>query len=225
VNNLNLKAFSGLVFLTIIIGLALFLSAGTTDYPQAWIFITLFFLSTAAITFYLMKKDPALLERRVKAGPTAEKQASQKVIQSIAQIAFLSTLLLPGFDRRFQWTHVPTAGIIVGDLLVVGGLLIVFLVFKENTFTSATIEVGKDQEVISTGPYSIVRHPMYSGALIMLFGMPLALGSWIGLVSFLPMLLVIVSRLFEEEKYLTEHLAGYRQYCSKVHSRLIPGIF
>lgn len=172
-----------------------------------------------------MKKDPALLERRINAGSTAEKSKNQKIIQFIAQFAFIAIFLVSAFDHRFLWSNVPVYTTIIGDVLVILGFFIVFLVFKENTFTSAVIEVNKKQKVITTGPYSFVRHPMYSGALLMLLATPLALGSWWGLLTFIPMLFVIVLRLLDEEKYLLKNLTGYNEYCKTVHWRLIPKIF
>jgi protein-S-isoprenylcysteine O-methyltransferase Ste14 len=224
-NNLGKKAFGGLVFLVLILGLILFFPAGTSNYWQAWAYIGIFFISAGAITLYLMKKDTALLERRLTAGPAGEKEKTQKIIQSIAQFAFIAIYLLSGFDHRYAWSNVPASVVIAGDILVACGFYIVFMVFKENTFTSATIEVDDKQTVISTGPYSIVRHPMYSGALIMLIGTPIALGSWWGLMAFLFIAAVIVWRLIDEEKFLSANLPGYTEYCSKVRSRLIPGIF
>ena len=224
-NNLNKKALGGLVFFLVALGLSLFLPAGTIYYWQAWVYLVLFFVSTTAITLYLMKKDPALLQRRMSVGSTAEKEKSQKIIQFIAQFAFLAVLIVPAFDHRFMWSNVPVYAVIAGEILVVVGLFIVFLVFKENTFTSATIEVDTNQKVISTGPYALVRHPMYSGALLMLIGTPVALGSWWGLLTFIPIAIVIVWRLLEEEMFLSKNLAGYTEYCENVRSRLIPGLF
>lgn len=223
--SLKLKAWFGLIFLIIVMGLVLFFSAGTINYWQVWVFLILFTVSVSAITLYLMRKDPALLERRTSAGPLAEKEIMQKIIQSIASLAFLAVLFVPALDRRFIWSDVPIYLVVIGDALVVVGIYIVFRVFKENTFTSATIEVGKEQKVISTGPYATVRHPMYSGALIMLIGIPIALGSWWGLLTFIPFVAVLTWRLFDEEKFLVKNLPGYTDYCVTVRSRLIPGIF
>jgi protein-S-isoprenylcysteine O-methyltransferase Ste14 len=224
-NNLGKKAFSGLIFLVFVLGLALFFPAGTLNYWQAWAYIVIFVMSAGAITLYLMKNDTALLERRLTAGPTGEKEKTQKIIQSIAQLVFISFYLLSGFDHRYAWSNVPVPVVIAGDILVACGFYIVFLVFKENSFTSATIEVDDKQKVISTGPYRIVRHPMYSGALIMLVGTPMALGSWWALTAFILIAAVIVWRLLDEERFLSANLYGYTEYCSKVQSRLIPGIF
>ena len=155
-------------------------------------------------------------------GPVEEKEKAQKIIQVFASIFFISILIVPSLDHRFGWSHVPVYIVIVGDILVVLGFFIVFLVFRENTFASATIEIATDQKVISTGFYSMVRHPMYSGALIMLFGTPLALGSWWGLLMLIPFVLIIILRLLGEEKFLSKNLPGYDEYCQKVRYRLIP---
>ncbi len=164
------------------LGLLLFAPAWTFDFWEAWVYLLVFAASTALITLYLWRQDPKLLERRVNAGPGAEKEPTQKRIQRLASLAFIGLFLLSSLDHRFSWSEVLLWGVIVGDLFVALGFLIVFLVFTENAFTAATIEVAPGQEVVSTGPYAIVRHPMYSGALVMLFGTPLALGSWWGLL-------------------------------------------
>jgi protein-S-isoprenylcysteine O-methyltransferase Ste14 len=140
-------------------------------------------------------------------------------------IDFVAVMLVPAFDRRFAWSAVPSYVVVAGDLLVVLGFLIVFLVFRENTFTSAIIELSTEQKVISTGPYALVRHPMYIGALIMLVGVPLALGSWWGLLTVVAMTLVIVWRLLDEERFLAKNLAGYSEYQSAVRYRLLPFVW
>lgn len=224
-SDLNKKAFGGLFFLVIVLGIALFIPVWTFHYWQAWIFLAVFSLSVFAITFYLMKKDPKLLERRVSAGPGAEKEKSQKILQFVAQIAFLLVIIFPSVDHRFGWSFVPAYISIIGDALVVLGLYIVFLVFKENTYTSAIIDVDTKQKVVSTGPYAFVRHPMYGGALIMLLGIPLALSSWWGLLAIIPIKVVIVLRLLDEEKFLGKHLSGYMEYTKKVTYRLMPFIW
>jgi protein-S-isoprenylcysteine O-methyltransferase Ste14 len=224
-NPLDTKASLGLVFLIVIIGLLLFVPAWTFRYWQAWVYLALFAASVSAITVYLMRKDRALLARRTAAGPAAEKENTQKVIQSFAQFAFLAVFLVPALDHRFMWSHAPLFAEVAGDLLVLLGLSIVFRVFRENTFTSATIEVDRQQKLISSGPYALVRHPMYSGAFVMLLGTPVALGSWWGLLALIPISVAILCRLLDEEKFLAKHLAGYADYCAKVRWRLIPGVF
>jgi protein-S-isoprenylcysteine O-methyltransferase Ste14 len=216
------RAFGGLLFLLVVLAVALFLPAGTLDYWQAWVFLAVFSLAVLAITLYLLRRDPQLLERRTSAGPVAEKEQSQRLIQSLASLAFVALFVVCAIDHRLGWSTVPLAVVVLGDVLVALGLLAVFLVFKENTFTSATIEVGAEQRVISTGPYALVRHPMYAGALVMLLGVPLALGSWWGLLVVVAMASVIVWRLLDEEKYLAKNLPGYPEYLRQVRYRLLP---
>jgi protein-S-isoprenylcysteine O-methyltransferase Ste14 len=221
----TLQAFAGLLFLFAVVTATLFLSAWTLDYWQAWAFLAVFFGSSLAITIYLIQNDPKLLDRRVAAGPLNEKTTSQKIIQSFASMAFLLVIAFPVFDRRFAWSSTSPAVNVVGDFLIAIGFYVVFLVFKTNTFASALIDVESDQQVVTTGPYALVRHPMYAGALILLLGVPLALGSWWGVFSAIPITAVIVWRLFDEEKFLAQNLPGYMEYCAKVHWRLMPGIF
>ncbi len=147
------------------------------------------------------------------------------MIQLLASFIFGAVLVLPSLDQGFSWSTVPLYVVIAGDLLVAFGFFIIFLVFKENTFTGATIEVAPEQRVISTGPYAVVRHPMYSGSLVMFFGMPLALGSWWGLLMSVAMTAVIVCRLLHEERFLVDNLMGYQQYRQKVKYRLLPLIW
>jgi protein-S-isoprenylcysteine O-methyltransferase Ste14 len=195
------------------------------DYWQGWIFLAVFSMSVLAITIYLMKKDPKLLERRIHAGSRAEKERSQKIIQFFGAIAFIALFILPAIDHRFAWSTMSPYLVAAGDILVALGFFIVFFVFKENTFTSATIEVSAEQKVISTGPYALVRHPMYIGGLVMLFGVPLALGSWWGMLMIIPMALVIVWRLLDEETFLAKNLPGYSEYRNNVRYRLVPFIW
>jgi protein-S-isoprenylcysteine O-methyltransferase Ste14 len=219
------KAFGGMIFLALMLGLALLLPAGSICYWQAWVYLVNFFASTTAITVYLAKNDTALLARRMDAGPMYEKQKIQKIIQSIAQVAFLAIFLVSAFDHRFGWSRVSIYGVIAGNVLVTAGFFLVYRVFKENTFTAGNIDVEKEQKVISTGPYAVIRHPMYSGAFILLIGTPVALGSWYGLPAVLLIIAVIIWRLLDEEKFLAKNLAGYHGYCARVRFRLIPGIF
>jgi protein-S-isoprenylcysteine O-methyltransferase Ste14 len=223
--SLNKKAFAGLLQLTVILSLCLFLPVWTIKFWQAWVFLHVFSLSALFITLYLMKKDPKLLERRVKAGPVAEKEKNQQVIQILATVAFLTIVIFPSVDHRFGWSSVPVFAVIIGDILVALGFYLVFLVFRENTFTSAIIEVAEGQTIISTGPYAVMRHPMYFGALILLIGMPIALGSWWGLLTIIPITAVLVFRLLDEEVFLLKNLPGYSIYQQKVKYRLVPFIW
>jgi protein-S-isoprenylcysteine O-methyltransferase Ste14 len=219
------RALLGLAALAVVMGALVFLAAGTTHYLEGWIFLSVFFLASAAITFDLLARDPRLLARRVRAGPLAEKTGRQQLIQLAASLAFLALLAVSALDRRWSWSRVPAAVIAAGDALVAIGFFIVSRVFRANTFTSAVVEVAPDQRVISTGPYAIVRHPMYAGGLILLAGIPLALGSYRGLLALVPMTGTIVWRLLDEERVLGEELPGYDRYREKTRYRLIPGVW
>jgi len=223
--SLNNRAFGGLLFLMVMLATFLFLPAWTLDYREAWIFLAVFFFPVLAITLYLIKRDPQLLERRINAGPGAEKERSQKIIQFLATIAFILIFILSAIDHRFKWSIVPVYLVMAGDILVALGLLLVFFVFKANTFASATIEVGMQQTLVSTGPYALVRHPMYLGAFVMLLGVPIALGSWWGLLTIIPIMVIIVWRLLDEEVFLEKNLPGYLAYRNKVKYRLLPFIW
>jgi protein-S-isoprenylcysteine O-methyltransferase Ste14 len=225
VNDLNKKAFSELLRLVIILAGLLFAAAWTIYYWQAWVFLSVFFACVLAITLYLTRNDPSLLARRIRGGPHAENEPAQKVIQLLGAIAFVGVIVFPAMDHRLAWSAVPPYVSIAGDVLVAIGFFIIFLVFKENTYTSAIIEVDRQQTVVATGPYRLVRHPMYAGALVMLLGVPLALGSLWGLVTILPIAFVIVWRSFDEEKFLAGNLPGYSEYRSRVKHRLVPFIW
>jgi protein-S-isoprenylcysteine O-methyltransferase Ste14 len=222
---LGKKAFGGLLFMLLVMAALLFLPAWTLRYWQAWTFLAVFGASAVAITVYLLKRDPKLLERRVHAGPTAEKETSQKIIQTIASIGFAGLLVVSALDHRFAWTPLPPQISFAGDALVAFGFLIVFLVYKENTFASATIELAPEQKVISTGLYKLVRHPMYMGAFFLLAGMPLSLGSLWGLFPIALMMPALIWRLLSEEKFLVKNLPGYSEYQNTVRHRLVPFIW
>jgi protein-S-isoprenylcysteine O-methyltransferase Ste14 len=224
-DRLQRKAFRGLLILFLVMAALLFLTAGTIRYWQAWVYLAVFFGASFLITLYLAKNDPALLKRRLSAGPWAEKEQTQKIIMAFTSIGFLALIATPALDFRFGWSAVPLPIVAAGNVLIAIGYAIIFLVYKENTFTSATIEVAKDQRVISTGPYALVRHPMYAGGLLYLLGMPLALGSWWGLVPFAATLPFLIWRLVDEEEFLARNLPGYAEYRNKVRFRLIPRVW
>ena len=224
-NNLASKTVLGFTQLITVLGILLLAPAWTLDYWQAWAYLLVFAASSALITAYLWKEDPKLLERRINVGPGAENEKRQKLIQLLASCVFIGAMILPSLDHRFSWSAVPLPMVVTGDVLVALGFLIVFLVLKENTFAAATIAVAPDQKVVSTGPYAVVRHPMYSGALVMLFGTPLALGSWWGLVMFIPMTFIIAWRARDEERFLLKNLPGYTEYCQMVRYRLMPFVW
>ena len=222
---LAFRAWFALVALAAAMGLLLFWPAGTTSYWQAWVYLGIFSAASALTTAFLIRRDPALLERRMRGGPTAEKRPVERLIMGFTSIGFVALLIVPALDYRFGWSSVPTGVVIAGDLLVVVGFYFIFLVYRENTYTSATIELAPGQTVISTGPYAIVRHPMYASALLYLAGTPLALASYWGLIPLAALLPFLMWRLFDEERFLAESLPGYVEYQRKVRHRLIPGIW
>lgn len=222
---LIVRSILGLVFLLFALGLLLFVSAGTLSYWQAWLYLAVWAVCTGLVTLYLMRNDQRLLARRVQAGPIAETQKSQQLIQSLASLAFIAVYVVAGLDYRFQWSSIPPAVSLTADVVVALGFWIVFLTFRENSYTSATIEVAEEQRVITTGPYSVVRHPMYAGASLLLLFTPPALGSWWALPFVALLILVVGARAVEEEKFLAANLAGYAAYRQQVHYRLAPFIW
>jgi protein-S-isoprenylcysteine O-methyltransferase Ste14 len=222
---LHKKAFVSLLILLLVMASLLLIAAGTPHYWQAWVFLGLYFACSLAITLDLMKRDPTLLARRMRGGPFAEKETAQKIIMSFASLGFIGLLVVPGLDRRFGWSAMPFWVVVAGDALMLVGWLGIFHVFRENSFTSSTIEVAKDQTVISTGPYAWVRHPMYAAALLMLTGIPVSLGSWWGLLVIVAILPAILWRLLDEERFLASNLAGYVEYQGRVRYRLLTLIW
>jgi protein-S-isoprenylcysteine O-methyltransferase Ste14 len=203
----------------------LFWPAGTLDYWQAWVFIAVFMVATLVPSLYLAVKDPAALQRRMKAGPMAESRGLQKLIITGTIVAVVAVLVVSALDHRFGWSNVPTPIVIAGDVLVAVGLGVAQLVVIQNSYAAATITVEADQKVVDTGLYGLVRHPMYVGTLIMMIGTPLALDSYWGLLAIVLALPVLAARINDEEKMLRQELAGYDEYTHKVHYRLVPGVW
>src|SRR5262249_51966981 len=209
----------------IVLGVLLFLPAGTLDYWQAWVFIVVFLVSTNAIGVYLSIKDPALLERRKKAGPAAEGSMAQKIIMSLVILGFLALLVFAALDHRFEWSRVSPGVSIAGDALVALSFMVFYVVLKENSYSGSTVQTFERQRVISTGPYALIRHPMYAGALVMIVGVALALGSWWAL-AFLPFtILVLIWRILDEEQLLKRDLPGYTEYTHSMRYRLVPHLW
>jgi len=205
-----------------VLGLAFFLPAGTLNYWEAWVYLALLFTPMFFVMQYLMKNDPALLERRMR---TREKASEQSLIIKLSYVYFLVTFLLPGFDKRYGWSNTPIWLIIIADILVLLGYIVVIWVFQENSYASRTVEVDEDQKVIDTGPYAIVRHPMYTGVTTLYILSPLALGSYWVVLPALLIIPLIVARILSEERILAEELTGYSEYQKKVRYRLIPGVW
>jgi len=210
---------AGLVFF----GLLLFLPAGTFAYWQAWVFLACFTLVSVGPSVFLLIKDPATLERRMRAGQ--ETRPVQKVLVTALFVLMPAVMVFCALDRRFGWSPVPTAVALFGDVLVAGGLILAMVVVLQNRYAAANIRVDTDQKVISTGLYGVVRHPMYAGALIMAVGTPIALDSWWGLVGLVPMTAIVVLRILDEEKALAQELDGYREYMSRTRIRLVPFVW
>jgi protein-S-isoprenylcysteine O-methyltransferase Ste14 len=205
-----------------VIGLMFFVPAGTLDYWQAWAYIAMVFIPASLVILYFLNKDPEFLERRMK---LKEKEAKQQLVVKLSGILFVIGFLIPGLDHRFGWSNVPFELVAAADACVLIGYLICFLVFRENSYAGRTIEVVKGQKVISTGPYSIIRHPMYFGVLLMYLATPIALGSYWALPPFLLVVPIILFRILNEEEVLRRELPGYADYCKKTRYRLIPYVW
>lgn len=202
--------------------LLLFWPAGTLDYWQGWAFLGVFAVVSLVPTLYLGRVDPATVERRMHAEPAAESRPVQKAVVVGIVVSFGAMLVVSALDRRFGWSTVPAAVCVLGLVMVAVGLGMSMLVVIQNRYAAANIVVEKDQPLVTTGLYGIVRHPMYSGSVVMMIGMPLALGSYWALLVTVAALLLLVIRIVDEEKMLAQELAGYRDYMQKVHYRLVP---
>jgi protein-S-isoprenylcysteine O-methyltransferase Ste14 len=224
-NGVTRRASRSSLFGVVALAALLFIPAGTFDYWQAWLFMAVFVTTSGAITVDLAIRDPKLLERRMHVGPRAEKEPAQKIIVLLAMLGFIAMLVVSVLGHRFGWSSVPASVSVLADGLIALAFLFVFFVFRENSFSASTIQIAEGQTVISTGPYALVRHPMYAGALVMLLALPVALGSWWGLLVVVLKLPVLIWRLLDEERFLRQNLAGYAQYQTKVRYRLLPLIW
>ena len=224
-NTVTKRAIAGAAWLLLVMALMLFVSAGSMCFWQGWIYWGVFCVSVVVITIYFLRYDPNLVARRTRAGPIAEPEPIQKVIQSIAGALFCALLILPGLDHRFQWSSVPLPLVLVSNILVAISFAIIFVVFKENSYAGGVVQVEEAQRVISTGLYAYVRHPMYAGGGLLLVATPTALGSWWGIPVGLVLCAVIVVRLVDEERRLAADLSGYEEYRRKVPYRIVPGVW
>ena len=222
---LRVRAVRSSLIGTLILAALLFVPAGGLNYWQAWVFMAVFMGASCVVTVYLAIHDPDLLDRRMRAGPAAEKERAQKVIMFVAMMGFLALLVVPAFDHRFGWSRVPSYVSLLGDALIAISFLLVFYVLKANTYAASTVQVSEGQKVVSTGPYALVRHPMYAGSFPMLLGTPLALGSWWGLTGLIVFVPALIWRLVNEESFLRMNLPGYTEYADKVRYRLVPYVW
>jgi protein-S-isoprenylcysteine O-methyltransferase Ste14 len=215
---LTTKALVRLVAGSIILLAMLLLPAGTVAYWEAWAYMAVLFVPITLVLIYLLRNDPELLERRMR---TKEKDAEQALIVKLGSVSYVLAFLLPGFDRRFGWSLVPAAAVVVADVLVLLGYGLFILVLRENSYASRLVEVEQGQRVVTTGPYAIVRHPMYLGMLVMFLSTPVALGSWWAVIPALPLVAILVARIRNEEKLLEK----YQEYTQITKYHLIPGIW
>ncbi|QMW00571.1 methyltransferase family protein [Spirosoma foliorum] len=224
-DQLTNKAVKGVVGLTVSLGLLIFLPAWTIHYWQGWAYLIAFCLPTLLITLYLAKYDQELLARRVDAGPSAETEKSQQYIQAITGLLALALVIVSVIDWYQEWSRVSSLFSIIADGLILVGFYIVFRVFQENSYTIATIKVDTNQSVTTTGPYAIVRHPMYSGAFLIFIATPPALGSYWALLISILLTIGLGFRAVDEERFLVRNLQGYSNYCQTTKYRLIPFVW
>ena len=206
----------------VVFGSMLFFPAGTFNYWQAWVFLVVVAFAAWIPSIYLLRTNPVALEARMRGGPSAETRMAQKVVIAGLYLSLAAMVVVSVLDHRFGWSPVHPAICLVGDVLVAVGLGVVGVVVIQNSYAAATVRVHAGQKVVSTGLYGLVRHPMYTGNVIMMIGIPLALGSYWGLVFVVPGLIVLASRIRDEEKLLQKELDGYREYTQKVRYRLVP---
>ena len=200
----------------------LLFSAGTVAYWEAWACMMIYFFGGALIMVYLWAYDVALLERRLR---KKEKDAKQCFIRKVGRLVTLPVYIVPGLDHRFGWSHVPMVAVVVADVVFLLAHAWVLLVFRTNSYASRVIEVDASQQLISTGPYAIVRHPMYLGLVVANLSIPLALGSWWAVMTLPPLIGILIARALNEERLLVKELEGYRDYTQVTKYRLIPGVW
>jgi protein-S-isoprenylcysteine O-methyltransferase Ste14 len=214
--------YSRLLLFPVAMVVLLLIPAGSFLYWQAWIYFSVIFFPMLFVLRYLIKRDPELLERRLR---SKEKVKEQKIILNLFSLLFLIGFLIPGLDYRFGWSHVSVPVVIIANGLVFTGYMIFFSTMKANSYASRIIEVEEVQTVISSGPYAVIRHPMYAGWLLMIIATPVALGSYWALTVFIIITIPLLGRIVNEEKILLKELPGYDGYCRKIKYRLIPYVW
>jgi len=221
-SDLRRMVYTRLAAALVLLPLFFFLPAGTIRYWEAWVYLAILLIPVFFVMRYLLKHDPVFLERRMR---TREQQAPQKLVIKLSFLWFFLVFILPGLDQRFGWSNVPIAAVLAADLVVLLGYGVILRVFRENRYASRVVEVEKGQPVIQSGPYRVIRHPMYLGTVLMYLATPVALGSWWALLPALLIVPILVLRVRNEEKVLAEQLPGYREYMQKTRYRLIPGVW
>lgn len=221
-HKLTKLALIRIIMAILVFMLIFFLPAGTFRYWEAWVYIVVLVGLVFIALFYTLKKDPVLLRRRLQ---TQEKRTEQSLVIKISLLLSLLTFILPGFDHRFGWSNIPAVIVILADLLVIAGYVFIVFVLRENSYAARTVTVEEGQKVISTGPYSLVRHPMYLGYIVFFVMSPIALGSWWAVLPALLVIPLMVFRLLNEETVLSRELDGYQDYMKKTRYHLLPGIW
>jgi len=218
-----IKTVLQIVIMFNILLLLFLLTAGSLRYWEAWVYCILFFLMMFSSFIYFLKRDMAFLKSRVL--KRKEEIETQKSLQRVFSVLIVIGFIVPGLDYRFNLSNVPLYIVITADLFILFGFLLIFRVSQENSYASAIIETRENQKTIDTGPYRIVRHPMYAGDIIILLSTPIALGSFWAVIPFLSAPLFFVLRIKGEEEYLKKNLPGYDEYCRRTKYRLIPYIW
>ena len=216
---LKTRIIARLLALPAVVYLLLFLPAGTFDFWQVYVYFGVILTLALGAMAYFLKHDPELLERRLR---TREKQGTQQAVVFSLLIVVVLGIVMPGLDRRFGWSEVPTVVVLLADAVVAASYLFTALVMKTNSYASRIVEVEEDQRLVRTGPYAVVRHPMYASAAVMVFATPIALGSWWGLLPMAVVPMILVPRILNEEKVLRGGLEGYNDYCDEVRWRILP---
>lgn len=206
----------------LIIGSVLFISVETIKYYNAWLFMISAAVPMIFELIYLINNDPELLQKRLKA---KEKERKQKKVVNLSLVFMTSTFIIPGFDYRYGWSHVPLGVVAAGVLLFEAGYFIFSVVLKQNSYASRTVEIQENQKVIDYGIYSIVRHPMYLSIILIDISIPLILGSYYAVIPMILCCTEIIPRIKNEEVVLKKGLEGYEEYMKKVRYRLIPHIW
>jgi protein-S-isoprenylcysteine O-methyltransferase Ste14 len=224
-DDLTKRMVEGLAKFQLFLAIVIFLPAWSLRYWQGWLYWTIFGLACLVLGLYFVRHNPALVARRMKAGPQAEKEPRQKVILWCASPTLIALYVICGLDHRFGWSTLPPWLVLAANGLVLVGFYGFYVTFRENAYAASTVTVEADQPVISSGPYAVVRHPMYTAAIVLFAATPLALASWRGLVPAALLAALIVWRFIDEETYLARNLAGYTDYQSRVRARLVPGVW
>ena len=219
--NVRLMASAGIKFLMglVLVGLLIFLPAGTMDYPNGWLFMAVLFVPMLIAGVVMALCSPQLLKKRLNA---KEKESGQKSVVAMSGIMFIAAFVVAGLNYRNSWIVMPSWTVWSAVVLFLLSYLMYAEVLRENAYLSRTIEVQEGQKVIDTGLYGIVRHPMYSATILLFLSMPLVLGSLPSFVVMLVYIPLIVKRIRNEEKVLMQGLAGYDEYCMRVRYRLLP---